>query len=447
MIPRAPPIYYSCGVSGHIARNCQQQPRAGNQNDQGPLHANSAEFFDAALTEYWDGYGYSYGPWYLDSGASGHIAADSSKIDQSQLTSGVQIQEVRTGGGKPHTVRGTGTATVKTNSGEIKLTNVKYVPSMRKNLVSVGSITDNDRLVVFSDKHCWVLDTLDHKRVIAFGHRDPSNGLYLFGQSFDANILEHKDKAQLWHKRYGHLSYFGLEHLSKASRVMGLPKIDPHHESCESCLAGRQHRERFPCRSETRAVKPGEKFHSDLIGPLQQASVAGSRYILVFTDDHSRKSWTFFLRSKDETFSKFRLFKERTEAETGSRMQILRTDRGGEYMSTEFKNYCHEHGIKQELTQASTPQQNGISERRNRTIIERARSLCHECNLPTFLWTEAVATANYLVNRSPTRANGGMTPEEKYSGTKPKVNHLRIFGSLAYLHVPKENRKKLDSKT
>jgi hypothetical protein len=85
----------------------------------------------------------------------------------------------------------------------------------------------------------------------------------------------------------------------------------------------------FPCRSETRAAKPREKFHSDLIGPLQQASLAGLRYILVFFDDHSRKSWTLFLRSKDETFSKFRLFKERTEAETGSRMQILQTD-GGE---------------------------------------------------------------------------------------------------------------------
>jgi hypothetical protein len=151
-----------------------------------------------------------------------------------------------------------------------------------------------------------VLDKFDHKRVVASGHRDPSNGLYCFGQNFDANSLEYKDRIQLWHKRYGHLSYFGLEHLSKAQRVIGLPRIDPYRETCESCLAGRQHRERFPRKSDTRATKPGQKFHLDLVGPMQQASLACSKYILVFTDDHSRKSWTFFLRSKDETFSRFR---------------------------------------------------------------------------------------------------------------------------------------------
>jgi hypothetical protein len=119
-------------------------------------------------------------------------------------------------------------------------------------------------------------------------------------------------------------------------------------------------------------------------------------------------------------------------------MQILRTDRGGEYLSAEFTNYCHEHGIKRELTQASTPQQNGISERRNKTLIERARSLSHECNLSTFLWTEAVATANYLVNRSPTKANGGMTSKEKYSCTKPSVSHLNFFDLWHICMFPKK---------
>jgi hypothetical protein len=130
----------------------------------------------------------------------------------------------------------------------------------------------------------------------------------------------------LWHKHYGHLSCFGLEHLSKAQRVLGLPRINPNRETCESCLANRQRRESFPHKSDTRAAKPGQKFHSDLVGPMQQALLTGSKYILVFTDDHSRKSWTFFLRSKDETFSRFRQFKERIEAETGNKMQILCTN-------------------------------------------------------------------------------------------------------------------------
>ena len=102
---------------------------------------------------------------------------------------------------------------------------------------------------------------------------------------------------------------------------------------------------------------------------------------------------------------------------------------------------------KRESNNILLPQQNGVAERRNRTIMERARSLSTHCDLPLFLWSEAVSTANYLINRSPTCANNGMTPEEKYTGQKPSLEHLRIFGCLAFRHVPKEGRKKLDSKS
>lgn len=169
-------------------------------------------------------------------------------------------------------------------------------------------------------------------------------------------------------------------------------------------MAGRQHRERFPKRLETQATKTREQIHIDLMGPMQQASLGGSRYVLVFTDDFSCKSWTYFLKCKSETLSKFRDFKKKLEAETGHRITRLRSDRGKEYMSTDFRNFCVEHGIHQELTQACTPQQNKVSERRNRTIMERARSMTNDCQLPTYLWTEAVSYATYLINRSPTRA-------------------------------------------
>jgi transposase InsO family protein len=180
---------------------------------------------------------------------------------------------------------------------------------------------------------------------------------------------------------------------------------------------------------------------------MQHPSLAGSRYVLVFTDDFSRKSWTYFLKSKDETFEKFRIFKEMIENETGNKIKTLRSDRGEVYLSNTFKFFCSDHGIRCKLTQVATPQQNGVLEKKNRTLIERARSLALECNLPPFLWIEAVATANLLVNHSPTRANHGTIPEEKYSGKKPDVSNFRIFGCMAYSHVPKESRKKLESKT
>ena len=153
------------------------------------------------------------------------------------------------------------------------------------------------------------------------------------------------------------------------------------------------------------------------------------------------------MRSKDETLTKFREFQCRIENKTGNKIQILCTDRGGEYMSEEFSKLCKESGIKRELTQAHTPQQNDVSERRNKTIVERARSMLSDCHLPTYLWSEAVSHAQYLINRSPTRANHGTTPEAKYTGKTPNISNLKIFGRVAYVHVPKERRRKLDSKT
>jgi transposase InsO family protein len=184
-------------------------------------------------------------------------------------------------------------------------------------------------------------------------------------------------------------------------------------------------------------------IHADLVGPLPTTSLQGSRYFVVFTDDHSRKSWVFFLKSKAETFSKFCYLKSIVERETGKKISMLRTDRGGEFMSQEFRNFCNKHGIRYQLTQALTPEQNGVAERCNRTIVERARSMVVGCNLPGYLWPEVINTTNYLVNRNSTTANKGVTPEERYSSRKPDVSFLRVFGYLAYLHVPKKDRSKL----
>ena len=113
---------------------------------------------------------------------------------------------------------------------------------------------------------------------------------------------------------------------------------------------------------------------------------------------------------------KFRIFKQQVELETGNKIRFLRSDRGGEYLSEDFISFCSNIGIVRELIQAHIPQQNGVSKRHNRTIMERAQSMSHDCQLPIFLWTEAIAMATYLINRSPTKANLGKTPETKYRG-------------------------------
>ena len=125
-------------------------------------------------------------------------------------------------------------------------------------------------------------------------------------------------------------------------------------------------------------------------------------------------------------------------------MKVLRSDRGGEYNSNEFNKFCEDVGLDRQLTVGYTPQQNGVAERKNRTIEEMAKSMIHEKGLPRSFWGESVYTAVYLMNRCPTKALENQTPFEAWSGRKPSVNHLKVFGCICYAHVPKETRNKLD---
>jgi transposase InsO family protein len=134
------------------------------------------------------------------------------------------------------------------------------------------------------------------------------------------------------------------------------------------------------------------------------------------------------------------------EKEKGVSIKCLRFDGGGEYFSNEFSEYLKEHGIQRKYSCSYSPQQNGVAERKNRHIAEIAHAMLNEKNFPNYFWAEAVATAIYIMNRTPTTTLHGMTPEEKFTGKKPDVSHLRVFGCIAYVHVPDEKRSKLDLK-
>jgi hypothetical protein len=135
------------------------------------------------------------------------------------------------------------------------------------------------------------------------------------------------------------------------------------------------------------------------------------------------------------------------EKETGEVIACLRTDRGGEFTSIDFRNYCEENEIKRQLTAAYAPQQNGIAERKNRTLLDMVRSMISSKNIPKSFWAEAVNWANYVLNKSPAAAINDITPEEAWSSIKPSVKHFRVFGCIAYAHVPDAQRKKLDNKS
>jgi transposase InsO family protein len=184
-----------------------------------------------------------------------------------------------------------------------------------------------------------------------------------------------------------------------------------------------------------------------LCGPISPISNSHKRYLFTVIDDFSRKLWVFFLTDKSEAFKQFKLFKTRVEKETGISIKGLRTDRGGEFTSKEFAEFCELHGIKRQLTAAYTPQQNGVAERKNRTIMNMVRSLLNSRKVPKNFWPEAVNWAVHVLNRSPTFAVRNKTPEEAWSGTKPSVAHFRVFGCVSYAHIPDNKRTKLDDKS
>ena len=150
---------------------------------------------------------------------------------------------------------------------------------------------------------------------------------------------------------------------------------------------------------------------------------------------------------KSEAFHQFKAFKAFVEKQTGLFIKCLRTDRGGEYNSIAFKEFCKAHGIKRQLTTAFTPQQNGVAECKNHTIMNMVRAALLKKEVPKAFWPDVVQWMNHIHNRSPTLIVKDMTPEEAWSERKPSIEHFRIFGCIGYVHIPDVKRSKLNDKS
>jgi len=177
--------------------------------------------------------------------------------------------------------------------------------------------------------------------------------------------------------------------MQKKGLAKGLPPLEEELPSCEACQFGKQTRLPFP-KSTWRVTKKLQLIHTDLGGPQRTPSLKGSRYYIIFIDDLTRMCWIYFLRFKSEVAEVFWKFKALVENQSRCKLQVLRSDTGTEYTSDQFKNFCEVAGIEHQLTTPYTPQQNGVSERKNRTIMEMSRCMLHEKEVPKKFWAEAV---------------------------------------------------------
>nr|GFB67037.1 putative ribonuclease H-like domain-containing protein [Tanacetum cinerariifolium] len=187
-------------------------------------------------------------------------------------------------------------------------------------------------------------------------------------------------------------------------------------------------------------------LHMDLCGPMRVESVNGKKYILIIVDDYSRFTWVKFLRSNDETPMFIIKFLKMIQVRLNVPVRRIRTDNGTEFVNHTLRDYYEEVGISHETSVARSPQQNGVVERRNRTLIEAARTMLIYAQAPLFLWAEAVATACFTQNQSIIRLRHGKTPYELIHGKQPDLSYFHVFGSLCYPTNDGENVGKLQPK-
>ncbi|GJU33761.1 putative ribonuclease H-like domain-containing protein [Tanacetum coccineum] len=238
-----------------------------------------------------------------------------------------------------------------------------------------------------------------------------------------------KDEAVLWHRRLGHVNFKNINKLVKGNLVRGLPsktfKLD---HSCLACRKGKQHRASCKKIEERTVREPLELLHIDLFGPVSVESVNRKKYCLVVTDDCSRFSWVFFLAYKDETYDMLHDLIVGLENKLRHKVKTIRCDHGTEFKNHLMNEFCAKKGIKREYSIARTPQQNGVAERKNRTLIEAARTMLADSLLPIQFWAEAVNTACYVLNRVLVTKPQMKTPYEILMGRSPNISFMRPFG-------------------
>ena len=229
--------------------------------------------------------------------------------------------------------------------------------------------------------------------------------------------------------RLGHAGEKSLQTLAIQGLLKGAKtcKLD----FCEQCVLGKQKKVKFGTAiHNTEGIL--DYIYTDVWGPTKMVSLGGKHYFVTFVDDFSRRVWVYMLKSKDEVFETFLVWKKMVENHTGREIKVLRSDNGTEYRNDQFSIFCKKEGI----TVRVTPQQNGVAERMNRTLLEKVRCMLSNAGLSKQFWAEAVIYASHLINRLPSSALNGKTPFEVWSG-KPTNDYdtLRVFGSTAYYHV------------
>ena len=360
--------------------------------------------------------------WFLDSGCSRHMTGNKRLFLHLKKEERNDVVFGDNGRGK---VKGIGSINV--NSALIK--DVLYVDGLKYNLLSISQLCDYGYKVIFLKNSCEVLD-------------EHANKLFCAPRSGDVYVIDLKDLSEsseiclqakcddswMWHRRLGHCSMDLIRKLVRKELLGDLPNLSfSKNKTCGPCQLGKQAKTPFKPKSIVSTTKPLELLHMDLFGPNRVASLGGKLYAYVIVDDYSRFTWVSFLKNKSHTFETFKKFSKKIQNEIGYKIIKIRSDQGKEFVNNDFENLCDEHGYSHNFSAPRTPQQNGVAERKNRTLQEMGRTMLGEYELPEYFWAEAINTACHITNRVLIRKILNKTPYELMFQRKPKIKYFRVF--------------------
>ncbi|KAK8593532.1 hypothetical protein V6N12_045612 [Hibiscus sabdariffa] len=341
--------------------------------------------------------------WVLDTGCGSHICTSVQGLHMRRNLAKGDV-DLRVGNGARVAALAVGTYVLSLPSGLIlNLENCYFVPSLTKNIISMSCLDKMGFEISIKNNSCsFYLNNL------FYGSAQLINGLYILNQenmifNINAKRLKTNDSNQtyLWHCRLGHISERRISKLHKDGLLD--PFVFEQFDVCESCLLGKMTKAPFTGKGERESDLLG-LIHSDVCGPMNTQARGGFQYFITFTDDFSRYGYIYLMRHKSEALEKFKEFKNEVQNQHGKSIKALRSDRGGEYLSQDFDKLLKECGIVSQLTSPGTPQWNGVSERRNRTLLDMVRSMMSHIDLPTSFWGYALETTAFTLNRVPSKS-------------------------------------------
>ncbi|GJU46357.1 retrovirus-related pol polyprotein from transposon TNT 1-94 [Tanacetum coccineum] len=332
--------------------------------------------------------------WYLDSGCSRHMTDVKSYLHKYMEQLGPKVVF-----GDDSTCVTEGYGSIKCNG--IVFTKLAFVNGLKYNLINISQLCDAKYIVQFDEKRGTIFNSNKEIVMIALKVRD----VYVLDMTSSAQescffVKASENLNWLWHKRLAHLNFKTINKLAKQNLVIGLPSlVYSKDKPCSSCEKGKHHMASFKTKQTSSIKKCLHLLHIDLFGPITPRSINHEKYTLVIVDEYSRYTWVYFLKKKSQAPKTIMSFINRVENQNDIKVKQLRTDNGTKFRNSILVNFYDEKGISQNFSSPYTPEQNGVAERKNRTLIEAARTMLSGSVFSKQYWTEAVATACYTQNR------------------------------------------------